>query len=136
MVLPRFVSQALEGQPLTVYGDGKQSRCFTWVGDVVLALIQLAVNSEAVGEIFNIGSANEITIRDLAFLVKEMTGSNSEVVFVPYEQAYEQGFEDMNRRVPALEKIHTLIGYKSTIDVRGIIEKVVEDLKVRGTSVE
>ena len=136
MVVPRFVSQALGGQPLTVYGEGNQSRCFTWVGDVVQALIQLATTSEAVGEIFNIGSPNEISIRDLAFLVKEMTGSSSEVTFIPYEQAYEQGFEDMNRRVPALEKIHRLIGYTSTIDVRGIIEKVVEDFKAKGSNIE
>ncbi|MDX1412382.1 MAG: hypothetical protein R3351_09515, partial [Nitrospirales bacterium] len=113
-----------------------QSRCFTWVGDVVHALIQLAMTSEAVGEIFNIGSPNEISIRDLAFLVKEITGSSSEVAFIPYEQAYEQGFEDMNRRVPALEKINGLIGYTSTMDVRGIIEKVVEDFKARGLNVE
>ncbi len=136
MVVPRFVSQALSGQPLTVYGEGNQSRCFTWVGDVVEALIQLALVPQAVGEIYNIGSTNEITIRDLAFLVKEMTGSSSEVIFIPYEQAYEQGFEDMHRRVPAIEKIQALIGYKPTLDVRGIIEKVITDFKTRGSSVE
>ena len=135
MVVPRLVSQALEGRPLTVYGEGNQSRCFTWVGDVVQALIQLALTQKAVGEIFNIGSTNEISIRDLAFLIKDMTASPSEVEFIPYEKAYEQGFEDMNRRVPALDKIHALIGYKPTLNVAGIIEKVVEDLKTRGSSI-
>jgi len=136
MVVPRFVNQALTGQPITVYGEGNQSRCFTWVGDVVNALIQLALTPQAVGGIFNIGSTNEITIRNLALLVKEMTGSSSEVVFIPYEQAYEQGFEDMNRRVPAIEKIHALIGFKPTLDVGEIIERVVEDMKIRGPRVE
>jgi len=136
MVVPRFVSQALRGQPITVYAEGNQSRCFTWVGDVVNALIQLALTPQAVGEIYNVGNTNEITIRDLAYLVKEMTGSSSEIVFVPYEQAYEQGFEDMNRRVPAIEKIHALIGFKPTLDVGGIIARVVEDLKIRGPRVE
>ena len=135
MVVPRLVSQALEGRPLTVYGEGNQSRCFTWVGDVVQALIQLALTQKAVGEIFNIGSTNEITIRDLAYLIKDMTASPSDVELIPYERAYEEGFEDMNRRVPALEKIHALIGYKPTLDVAGIIEKVVEDLNTRGSSI-
>jgi len=136
MVVPRFVGQALTGQPITVYGEGNQSRCFTWVGDVVNALIQLGLTPQAVGEIFNIGSTNEITVRDLAVLVKQMTGSSSEIVLVPYEQAYEQGFEDMNRRVPALEKIHALIGFNPTLDVGKIIERVVEDMKIRGPRVE
>ena len=136
MVVPRFVSQALANKPLTVYGEGNQSRCFTWVGDVVEALIQLARSPQAVGEIFNIGSTNEISIRDLALLVKKLTESNSEVVFIPYDQAYEEGFEDMNRRVPALDKIHAHIGYTPTLDVSGIIERVVADLKSRESSLE
>jgi UDP-glucose 4-epimerase len=103
---------------------------------VVNALIALALTPQAIGEIYNIGSTNEITIQDLALLVKQMTGSSSDIVFVPYEQAYEQGFEDMNRRVPALEKIHALSGFKPTLDVSGIIARVVEDLKLRGPRVE
>ena len=129
MVVPRFVSQALKGEPITVYGEGTQSRCFTWVGDIVNALTRLADTPQALGEIYNIGSTNEISIRDLAFLVKEMTASDSEVIFIPYDQAYEQGFEDMSRRVPDIAKIHKLIGYKPTLDVRGIIEKVIKDMK-------
>ena len=131
MVLPRFVSQALSGQPITVYGEGNQSRCLTWVGDVVNALIQLAQTREAIGEIFNVGGTEEMSIRDLAYLVKQVTKSKSEVIFVPYDQAYEKGFEDMERRVPSIEKIHSLIGYKPTLDVVGITTRVVEHLKSR-----
>jgi len=126
MVLPTFVKQALLGHPITVYGDGDQSRCFTHVDDVVNAIISLAEHPEAIGEIFNIGSSNEITIKELATLVKEMTGSESEIVFIPYDQAYEEGFEDMPRRVPDISKAHELIGYKPTVDIRGIIKSVIE----------
>ena len=133
MVLPRFVSQALSGAPITVYASGNQSRCFTWVGDVVVALIDLATNPKAIGEVFNIGGTEEITIRDLAKLVKELMKSKSEIVFVPYEQAYEEGFEDMERRVPSIEKVEELIGYKSTLDIVGIITKVGDYLKLQGT---
>ena len=136
MVLPRFVNQALSGQPITVYGEGNQSRCLTWVGDVVDALIQLAQTPEAVGEIFNVGGTEEMSIRDLAHLVKEITGSKSEVIFIPYDQAYEKGFEDMERRVPSIEKIRSLIGYKPTLDVVGITTRVVEHLKSRELAIE
>ena len=136
MVLPRFVSQALSGQPITVYGEGTQSRCLTWVGDVVDALIQLAHSPEAIGEIFNVGGTEEMSIRDLAYLVKQVTKSKSEVIFVPYDQAYEKGFEDMDRRVPSIEKIHSLIGYKPTLDVVGITTRVVEYLKSREAAIE
>ena len=95
MVLPRFVGQALCGDPITVYAEGNQSRCFTWVGDVVDALVKLADTPDAIGEVFNVGNTEEITIRDLAHLVKQVTGSNSEVQFIPYDSAYEEGFEDM-----------------------------------------
>ena len=129
MVLPRFVSQALANQPITVYASGEQSRCFTWVGDVVEALIQLIHHPQAVGEIFNIGGTEEITIRDLAMLVKKVTGSESELVFIPYEEAYEEGFEDMDRRVPAIDKIQSLIGFKPTLDIVGIVTRVADSIR-------
>jgi len=129
MVLPRFVSQSLAGSPITVYGSGLQSRCFTWVGDVVQAVITLARHPQAVGEIFNIGATEEITIRDLAFLVKDLTASKSEINFVPYAQAYEEGFEDMHRRIPSIEKIQNFIGFKPTVDIVGIVSKVVESFQ-------
>ena len=135
MVLPRFVAQALTGDPITVFASGKQSRCFTWVGDVVTALIHLSINQKAVGEIFNIGGTEEISIRDLASLVKELMKSRSEIIFVPYAQAYEEGFEDMERRVPSIDKIQTLIGFKSTLDLIGIVTEVADYLKLQGTCV-
>jgi UDP-glucose 4-epimerase len=131
MVVPNFVQQALSGQPITVFGDGKQSRCFTWVGDAVNAVIELAARGEAVGQVFNVGSENEITIADLAYLVKEKTGSKSPVVFVPYEKAYEEGFEDMPRRVPDLAKIRQLIGYKPTVDLPEILDAIIEYYRPR-----
>jgi len=132
MVLPRFVSQALAGKPITVYGTGEQSRCFTWVGDVVQAVRQLAVHPQAVGEIFNVGGTEEISIRDLAFLIKDLTGSTSDVNFIPYDEAYEEGFEDMHRRVPSLEKIQNLVGYKPSLDVVGIVSQVAEYFHKKG----
>ena len=126
MVVPTFVKQALAGEPITVYGDGTQSRCFTYVGDVVCALIGLAQHPKAVGEVFNIGSTQEITIDELACLVGEMTNSRSEIVHIPYDEAYEEGFEDMQRRVPDITKIKELIGYNPTLDIRGILEAVIQ----------
>lgn len=126
MVVPTLVKQALMGHPMTVYGDGTQSRSFTYVGDVVQAMVALAHNPNAVGQIYNIGNGQEILINELANLVREMTGSPSEIVHVPYDQAYEEGFEDMPRRVPDITKIRELIGYEPTLDVRGILEKVIE----------
>ena len=121
MVVPRFIVQALKNQPLTVYGDGSQSRCFTWVGDVVDALIKLSKHADAVGEIFNVGSTEEITIVQLARMVKELLQSNAEIEFIPYEKAYEEGFEDMFRRLPDISKIKTLIGFNPTKSIRDII---------------
>jgi len=109
-----------------VYGDGTQSRSFTYVQDVVQAVVALAHDPRAVGQIYNIGNGQEITINELANLVKEMTGSSSEIVHVPYDQAYEEGFEDMPRRVPDISKVKELIGYEPTLDIRGILEKVIE----------
>src|SRR5271167_1123517 len=126
MVIPSFVKQAVQGSPITVYGDGNQSRCFTYVGDVVKALVGLSDHPGAVGEVFNIGGGREITINDLARLVKETAGSSSEIVHVPYDQAYEKGFEDMPRRVPDITKINQLLGWRPTIDVDQIVERVIE----------
>ena len=131
MVLPTFVRQALAGEPLTVYGDGRQSRCFSYVGDVVDALADLGFLEEAVGQVYNIGSDQEITILELAKLVKEMTGSSSLIDLIPYDQAYEEGFEDMQRRVPDLAKIKAAIGYAPSTGIREIISAVVEFEKGR-----
>jgi UDP-glucose 4-epimerase len=126
MVLPTFVRQALAGSPITVFGDGTQSRSFTYVGDVVDALLKLVQEPRAVGEVFNIGNMCEITIRDLAERVKTLTGSRSPVQLVPYDQAYETGFEDMPRRVPDIGKIRELIGYEPKVALDDIIQRVVD----------
>jgi nucleoside-diphosphate-sugar epimerase len=129
MVIPTFVRQALTGAPITVYGDGRQQRSFTYVGDVVGALVALAQEPRAVGEVFNIGATEEVSIRGLAERVRTMTGSRSEIVLVPYEEAYEAGFEDMPRRVPDLTKIHRLIGYAPTRGLDAILAEVVEHMR-------
>ena len=126
MVIPNFVKQALEGKPITVFGDGNQSRCFTWVGDAVTALIDLMQQPDAVGQVFNVGSDHEVSIADLAHTIKQMTGSSSPIVFVPYEEAYEQGFEDMRRRVPDLGKIRHLIGYEPSVALPKILSEIIE----------
>jgi UDP-glucose 4-epimerase len=126
MVVPNFARQALSGQPITIFGDGTQSRCFTWVGDAVRALIDLARHPGAVGEVFNVGSDREIRIADLAATVRELAGSESEIVFIPYDRAYEEGFEDMLRRVPDLTKIRRLIGYRPTLELDEILQAVIE----------
>lgn len=114
MVVPTFIRQALAGEPITVFGDGHQRRCFGWVGDVVNAMIALSEHPDAVGKVFNIGSDKEITILDLAEKVKKITGSPSPVKLIPYDEAYESGFEDMPRRIPNLQRIRQLIGYRPT----------------------
>ena len=111
MVVPRFVRQALSGEPLTVYGDGKQSRCFSDVADIIQAITRLSEHPKAIGQVFNVGSTEEVTIQDLARRVITLTGSPSDVRFVPYDEAYAPGFEDMQRRVPSVEKITNLIGF-------------------------
>ena len=126
MVIPTFVKQALAGRPITVYGDGKQSRCFGYVGDIVGALIGLMEKDEAVGQVFNIGSNQEITILDLARRVKELTQSSSEIVFVPYDEAYEEGFEDMPRRVPDISKVGDLVGFRPQMNLDGILKSVID----------
>lgn len=126
MVIPNFVTQALAGEEITVFGDGSQSRCFTHVNDVVGALMKLAEHPDALGEVYNIGSAREVTILQLAERIKELTGSTSPVVFVPYEKAYEEGFEDMMRRVPDIAKVNNLIGYEPTFSLDEILTSVIE----------
>ncbi|MFL6209354.1 MAG: GDP-mannose 4,6-dehydratase [Pyrinomonadaceae bacterium] len=126
MVVPTFVRQALAGRPITVYGDGKQTRCFGYVGDVVGALVQLMEHKDAVGQVFNIGSHEEVSILEVAERVKELTKSDSEIVFVPYDEAYEEGFEDMPRRVPDITKISQLVGFKPQVKLDGILQKVIE----------
>jgi UDP-glucose 4-epimerase len=126
MVIPNFVRQALSGAPITVFGDGKQTRSFTFVGDVVGALMTLKDKPAAIGEVFNIGNAEEVTILDLAERVKRLTGSASEIVTIPYDQAYEEGFEDMPRRVPNLAKLTKLTGYAPKVGLDEILKRVIE----------
>jgi len=126
MVIPKFVKSALLNHPITVYGDGKQSRCFTDIEDVVEGLIKLMNEKKAQGHIFNIGSNEEITIGELAHKIKKMTGSRSKIDFIKYEDAYEEGFEDMIRRVPDLTKIKDMIGYKTRYNLDKILKKIID----------
>lgn len=125
MVVPRFVRRALAGEPIQVYGDGQQSRCFADVEDVVRAICLLADAHDAVGQVFNIGTTAEITILDLARKVKALTGSLSEIVFVPYDQAYGQGFEDMRRRVPDISKIRQWVGFEPRISLDETLQRII-----------
>lgn len=134
MVIPTFVKQALAGRPITVYGNGKQTRCFGYVGDVVGALIKLMDHADSVGQVFNIGSSEEISIVKLAEKVKELTDSKSEIVFVPYDEAYEEGFEDMPRRVPDTSKINQLVGFKPEMALDGILKSVISFHRGRPSS--
>jgi UDP-glucose 4-epimerase len=125
MVLPNFVQQALDGRPITVFGNGQQSRCFCYVQDSVEAIVRLMSTDRAVGEVVNIGSRQEVTIAGLAQLVKERTGSGSPIKIVPYDEAYEPGFEDMIRRVPSLEKLESLSGFSPRTPLPEIVDRVV-----------
>ena len=125
MVVPNFVRQALSGQPITVFGDGSQSRSFTYVGDVVDALMRLVDEPKAIGEVFNVGNGQEISILGLAEKIKEMTGSQSEIVKVPYDQAYGEGFEDMPRRVPDITKLQKFTGYEPKVQLTEILTRVI-----------
>jgi UDP-glucose 4-epimerase len=129
MVIPNFVRQALAGKPITVFGDGTQSRSFTYVGDVVRAMVALITEPRAVGQVFNIGNGEEITIGDLAAKIKSMTGSRSEIVTIPYDQAYEAGFEDMPRRVPDISRIRALVGYEPTVQLDETLHRVIEHFR-------
>jgi len=126
MVIPSFVRQALAGEPITVHGDGEQQRCFCHVKDVVRAMADLMETDAAVGEVFNVGSTEEISIRGLAEKVRQACGSDSDIVTVPYEEAYEEGFEDMRRRIPDISKVGELIGWRATCTLDEILEDVIE----------
>ena len=126
MVVPNFVRQALAGEPITVFGDGTQTRCFTYVGDVVGALTAIVTRTEAHGNVYNVGNTEEISISGLAERVKALTQSASPIVKIPYDQAYESGFEDMPRRVPDLSKIRDLIGYEPRVPLDEILRLVIE----------
>jgi UDP-glucose 4-epimerase len=125
MVVPRFVRQALKGEPITVYGDGEQSRSFTDVADTVRATIAVSMSADAIGDVFNIGNGQEITVNELAARVKALAGSASPIVHVPYEQAYEQGFEDTRRRVPDISKLRATIGFAPEFDLDASLRKVI-----------
>jgi UDP-glucose 4-epimerase len=129
MVVPTFVRQALSGRPITVFGDGTQSRSFTYVGDVVRAVVALINEPRAVGQVFNIGNGREISIGELASRVKQIAGSSSPIVKIPYDQAYEAGFEDMPRRVPDISKIRALVGYEPTVELDDILIRVIASLR-------
>ncbi len=129
MVLPNFVRQALDNAAISVYGDGKQSRCFCDVRDTVHALIKLMDSDRAVGEVINVGNTEEITIEDLARRVKQRTGSSSAVEYIPYDQAYEPGFEDMMRRVPSVEKLQSITGFRPQTPLDEIIDRVASHMR-------
>ncbi|MDP6581295.1 MAG: GDP-mannose 4,6-dehydratase [Vicinamibacterales bacterium] len=132
MVVPNFVRQALAGDPITVFGTGTQSRSFGYVGDVVRGMMALVAEPRAIGEVFNLGNNHEITIRELAELVKTMTASNSEIVTVPYDEAYESGFEDMPRRVPDLTKAKELVGYEPRVQLPEILAMIIDHHRAQG----
>jgi UDP-glucose 4-epimerase len=125
-----MIDEFLSHEPRTVFGDGTQSRSFTYVGDVIRAVVALIDEPRAIGQVFNIGNGREISIRDLALRVKEMTGSRSPIVTIPYDQAYEAGFEDMPRRVPDISKIRALIGYQPTVELDEILTRVIASLQI------
>lgn len=131
MVLPNFAAQALAGKPITVYGSGDQSRCFGHVSDAVEAVLRLIATPDAIGKVFNVGSDEEVTIRRLAELVRDEAGSSSEIQFIPYDQAYTEGFEDMQRRVPDLVRLEKTIGFRPRTPLSTIIRDVVEDQRGR-----
>jgi len=129
MVVPRFVGQALRNQPITIFGNGTQTRCFCHVSDVVGGLVALSEHPEAFGNVFNLGGVEEISIRDLASQIVELSGSNSELEYIPYSSAYEEGFEDMERRVPNISRAKRLVGFEPSIGLDEIIHSVIDDLQ-------
>lgn len=126
MVIPRFVDQALNNEPITVYGDGQQTRTFTYVKDVVFALRALLDTESAYGEVFNVGGTREISIQELAEIIIQMTGSSSEIQYIPYEEAFEKDFEDMHRRVPGIEKIQKATGFAPETDLEEMLRKIID----------
>ena len=133
MVIPTFVRQGLAGEPITVFGDGAQSRSFAYVGDVVRGMMALAAEPRAVGQVFNIGNPEEVSIRALAEKVRAMTGNRSEVVLIPYDEAYEAGFEDMPRRVPEFSRVRSLVGFEPTVKLEQILGRVIDHMRVHGS---
>jgi len=129
MVVPNFVQKALINKPITVYGDGYQSRSFTYIADVIDVLIKLMAEPEAVGKIFNVGNEEEVTIKDLALMVKEMAGSSSEIEYISYEKAYGPGYEDMQRRCPDINRLKDFMHFKPKTDLKGIIQSVIDYYK-------
>jgi UDP-glucose 4-epimerase len=129
MVIPRFILQALRNEPITIYGTGKQSRCFVFVADVVQALVDVMGHPQAVGGVFNMGSQEEISMEDLARLIVEKTRSKSPLIYIPYDKAYEEGFEDMLRRVPDTSRIRDLIGFQPRHNLNQIIDKIIESYR-------
>ncbi len=129
MVVPNFVQQALLGHPITVFGDGEQTRCFANVRDVVWAIAELAGKPEAEGQVFNVGTQEVISIKDLALKVKTLCNSDSEISYIPYDDAYEAGFEDMNRRMPDIAKVRELIGFEPKLDLEQTINEIIEYFK-------
>ena len=127
MVIPRFVEQAMKEEALTVYGTGNQTRCFLYVKDAVDGMIRLMKHPKAEGEVFNLGSNREITMNELAEMIIRLTKSSSKIVRIPYDQAYEEGFEDMQRRVPAIQKAGQLVGFKPTVDLEGMLQMVISE---------
>jgi UDP-glucose 4-epimerase len=132
MVVPRFVRQALDGRPITVYGDGRQSRCFTDVEDAVRATIALSLAPAAVGEVFNVGATHELAIADLAGRIRDLTGGTSPIVHVPYDEAYRPGFEDLRRRVPDIAKAERVVGYRPEVPLDQTLRRVIRFLRDTG----
>ncbi len=132
MVVPRLVRQALDGAPMTVYGDGRQSRCFTDVQDAVRGIIALSLSPGAVGQVFNVGTTDEVTIGELAERVKRLTGSRSPIVLVPYDEAYQPGFEDLRRRVPSIAKAEQAVGYRPQVPLDETLRRVIDFLRASG----
>lgn len=131
MVVPTFIRQALSGVSLTVHGDGRQTRCFSYVGDVVRGVLMLAEAPSAIGDVFNVGNDEEVSILDLACKVVRLTGSRSQVIHVPYERVFEDPFEDIRRRIPSLEKIRAFVGYEPRVSLDELLELTIKSLRPR-----
>ena len=131
MVIPRFVGQAVKGEPITVYGDGQQTRCFCFVGDVVTGLLALMDHPDASGRAYNLGGTEEVSMEQLARKIVDVVGSSSTVRFIPYDEAYEEGFEDMQRRVPDTTRAHELVGFAPEVGLDEILQRVVDDQRRR-----
>jgi UDP-glucose 4-epimerase len=129
MVIPTFIKQALGNKPITVYGNGKQTRTFTYINDAVQLLTDIALHPQSVGEVFNVGGTEEISIEDLAYRIRKLTNSHSEIVYIPYAEAYEEGFEDMIRRVPNVKKVEKLLGYYPDRSLDDILKHTIEYYK-------